>query len=495
MLISKFVRTRWTSRMKNYYESKGYPFTNRNDEFLVKVEDLTDGSFVEVLVQCDCPKCSDTTIKSIKYARYKKNLKEDGKYYCQKCIDNELKRNISFYDWCYQNLSKEEADEIMKRWDYELNIDKEGNKISPKDISRGSDGFDRKGYWFKCLEHPEHGSELKSIVAFTYGKYKRLDCIQCNTISITNPELISFLINKEDVFKYSRCSSKLIPMKCPNCGYEREFSFQQLIDKGFACPKCSEGYYPEKFMFNFLEQLLDNDFQTQLSRKTFKWCENYRYDNYLEKTNCIIETHGKQHYEKLANGSKWKGSLKEIQDNDKIKEQLAKDNGIKNYIVLDCRHSELEWIKNSIMQSDLPKLLNFKEEDINWLKCHESAISSRAITICDLWNNGIKNIKIIANRLKLNIGTVKKYLRQGAMIGWCDYIHSDKVDYTLKYKRVICLTTNIIFDSIKDASKMYEVLSTSIVACCKGRVKSAGKYLVTGEKLKWMYYEDYLNKI
>ena len=388
-------------------------------------------------------------------------------------------------------MSKEEADKIMERWDYERNIDNNGDILSPKNISKGSDGFDRKGYWFKCIDYPEHGSELKSICAFTGGNNGRINCNKCNTIHITHPELALYFVNKEDALKYSRGSNKSIPMKCPNCGYEKEINIHKLINKGFSCPKCSEGYYPEKFMFNVLEQLLNKDFQTQLSKTTFDWCNNFRYDFYINKINCIIETHGSQHYEEV-NGSWGGSSLIEIQNNDKNKELLANINGIKRYIVIDCRESTIEWIKKEIINSELPKLLNFKEEDIDWLKCHKYAISSRVKEVCNLWNNGIIKLIDIVNNLKISIDTVKKYLKQGAKLDWCNYIHNDKVDYTLKYKKVICLTTDIIFNSVKEASNKYKVGSPSISACCRNKVKSAGKSL-DGIPLIWMYYDDYLN--
>ena len=44
---------------------------------------------------------------------------------------------------------------------------------------------------------------------------------------------------------------------------------------------------------------LNIDFKTQVSKNTFNWCKNYRYDFYFELNNekYIIETHGGQHYE------------------------------------------------------------------------------------------------------------------------------------------------------------------------------------------------------
>ncbi len=54
-------------------------------------------------------------------------------------------------------------------------------------------------------------------------------------------------------------------------------------------------------------------------------------------------------------------------------------------------------------------------------------------------------------------------------------------------KKVRCITTGEIFDSIADAERKYKNVSHHISECCKGKCKSAGKHPVTGEKLVWEY--------
>jgi hypothetical protein len=71
-----------------------------------------------------------------------------------------------------------------------------------------------------------------------------------------------------------------------------------------------------------------------------------------------------------------------------------------------------------------------------------------------------------------------------------------KWKYCIGYQKIICITTNEIFQSISEGAKKYNIKSTSnITDCCKGRVMSAGRHPDTNKKLEWMYYEDYLNKI
>lgn len=56
--------------------------------------------------------------------------------------------------------------------------------------------------------------------------------------------------------------------------------------------------------------------------------------------------------------------------------------------------------------------------------------------------------------------------------------------------RVYCPELNEIFNCIKYASDKYGVNRGSITSCIKGRLKSAGRHPVTGEKLTWVKIEN-----
>ena len=73
--------------------------------------------------------------------------------------------------------------------------------------------------------------------------------------------------------------------------------------------------------------------------------------------------------------------------------------------------------------------------------------------------------------------------------------HSDEAKIKMgeaKSKKVVCITTGKIFDSIKDAAIYYNISRVSISYCCKEKLKSSGK-LKDGTKLQWKYLEDYNN--
>ena len=57
-----------------------------------------------------------------------------------------------------------------------------------------------------------------------------------------------------------------------------------------------------------------------------------------------------------------------------------------------------------------------------------------------------------------------------------------------KCKKVICLETREIFDSIKEASITMNIDHSSISAVCKGKRKTCGGF-------HWKYYEDYLREV
>ena len=53
-------------------------------------------------------------------------------------------------------------------------------------------------------------------------------------------------------------------------------------------------------------------------------------------------------------------------------------------------------------------------------------------------------------------------------------------------KKIICITTKQVFYTTRDGAKFYDIDNSSIVKCCKGKLKSAGK-LSDGTKLVWRY--------
>lgn len=253
-----------------------------------------------------------------------------------------------------------------------------------------------------------------------------------NDISTTRPDIATLFNVPEEAYRFTEYSNKYTYFKCPRCGNVRRAKINSVSRDGLSCKKCGDGIsYPNKFVYNFMEQVcsLWRSKQDPLMfslEKTFPWSKYYEHENkklagrkiydiYVDKCNVIIENQGNYHYDGCFIGVKNARSLEEVQENDRIKKELAISNGIKdeNYIVLDCFKSDMNYIKNSIMNSRLPIILNFTEHDIDWEKCDMFATSSRVYEACKLWNNGIRNINEIASKMKMNSNTISKYLCRG----------------------------------------------------------------------------------
>lgn len=57
-------------------------------------------------------------------------------------------------------------------------------------------------------------------------------------------------------------------------------------------------------------------------------------------------------------------------------------------------------------------------------------------------------------------------------------------------RKVICTTTNKIFNTETEAEKFYGIKCRHIGDCCRGKRKSCGK-LADGTKLQWEFLKDY----
>jgi hypothetical protein len=237
---------------------------------------------------------------------------------------------------------------------------------------------------------------------------------------------------------------------------------------------------------------LNIDYISQLSKKDFQWCKRYRYDFYIEKINTIIEVHGLQHYQ----GTYRFKTYEDIHQNDINKMNNAIENGIDNYIIIDAKKSDLKYLKNSILNSELNELYNLGS--IDWDVCIKVCETSLKIDACNYWNDGLC-VQEISELLNKNHCTIRKYLREMALINLCDYsagasMHRSyvyncnnsnektkvKKEYTrLKKKRKVKnINTGIIYDSLIDANKSMNKKENSqqIYKCCQNYQKTAYGY-------------------
>ena len=350
-----------------------------------------------------------------------------------------------------------------------------------------------KGYKYKCLKDGYIGTTtevaMKILNCPVCSNYKVLKGI--NDIATTNPEIVKYFTNIEDVYTHTYSSGKIVNLHCIDCGLKKEVKISTFYKYGIQCSRCSDGQpYPEKFMFNLLEQLNIN-FEIH---KVFHWSKNVKnsiqklsgkkiYDFYIPLFNTIIEVMGNQHFKKAFEYCGGR-TLYEEQENDIIKEQLAQDNGIKNYIIIDARISNMKYMKNSILNSKLLSICNLN--NINWLKCELFALNTRVKEACNLWNNGMENTLNISKLMKLSNSTIWIYLNKGKELGWCKYNanwflkESSERLKNIRSKRVEIFQDNIslgVFKSVSELSKQskekynIQLLQSKISLVCNNHRK------------------------
>jgi hypothetical protein len=288
-------------------------------------------------------------------------------------------------------------------------------------------------------------------------------------------------------------SSKPITMTCPDCGRQKEISPNRLFRTHSLGCICSDGVsYPNKFIYAVLNQL-NIEYKPE---STFEWSDNKRYDIYIPSLSCIIENHGEQHYGnsfKMSDGR----TLEEEQKNDCYKKELAISNNIKHYVVVDCRRSDIDWIKSNIIDSVLSEIFDLSQ--INWIQCHEFACSNLVRVVANLWNEGWGVYKIVKETHLSDI-TVVRYLKQARKCEICDYTkegsykrmgEANKGSRHPMARIVVQLTLEdeviSVWKCMTDATPKLNIGMKNISNCCRGLKQSAGGY-------HWYYLYDQARK-
>jgi len=476
---------------KKYYESLGYVMPKTEDRWgrirvargaklLVKVVDLPKGSHVELTKTCD--DCGEVSYNQFYEVILRQRNEIDGKDRCQSCGASNSKRIAK------ENVPYEKSLEYWAKTnnkEYLLEEFSDKNKKKPSEISFG---VHDEYLWncHKCTgEYPAKVYNRKNGRGCPYCSGRKA-LVGFNDLWTVNPEVAKLLFDPEDGYKYTKGSNKKVDWKCLECENKiTNKTINDVTNKGLYCPRCSDGIsYPEKFMYSILKQL-NIEFETQ---KVFEWSHDKRYDFYMHP-NIVIEVHGEQHYDGGFESLGGKSLSEEI-ENDLLKENMAKQNNL-NYIVINARYSEMEWIKNSITTSELSGMFNLSE--VNWIDAHEFSCNSLVKLVCDLWKGGVKSTFKISELTKLHFSTVTKYLKQGAEIGWCDYDPKEEQQRASvkKGKNAIPIVRLTLqgeyideFESAAEARRVLGIQSRSISVACSGKYNTAGGFV-------WVYKKEY----
>lgn len=303
-----------------------------------------------------------------------------------------------------------------------------------------------------------------------------------NDIPTTAPWMIPYFQGGYDEAKLYRKTShtEFYPI-CPQCKTikNKKITINRLYyTKDINCI-CSDGIsIPEKFVY-YLLQYFNIEFEYQYRPK---WNNKKFYDFYIRKLNMIVEVNGGQHYKTVR---LWETNAKiSTKENDELKKETALNNGIEKYIQLDLRNSDLEWMKNSIENSELYSILNVSNTNIDYIDIFKKSLKSICINVCNDWSI-IKDTQVLANKYKIARGTVIRYLHKGTQLGLCNYdskisqIENLKKNKPYNNKRIIVYNGENFFgeyDSITDFSRKSDsIVGFNVKQCLISKYMKANK--------------------
>ncbi|XWX29704.1 hypothetical protein WOJGOHIN_CDS0102 [Staphylococcus phage PG-2021_87] len=316
-----------------------------------------------------------------------------------------------------------------------------------------------------------------------------------------------YLVNTDESKHIAPNSTKKIEFRCPNCNRVKEAKPNNIINQGFSCNFCSSNIsYPELFMISYLEvKGINYEYQ-----KVFKDLPNRRFDFYLPESNTVIETHGEQHYDRK---SAWFSQAK-IQDEEK-KLWCSMNNIL--LVVIDCRKSNYQYIKESINNSTLPNISSIEDKGIqSYVGClnynnlkeivrlygetgsmeevgKKLGISKTAVRntlqrisykkergfedsiVIELYKK-YDSMNKVARELGISTTTVVRILENEGI---------KRTGTKKNTKKVLCITTNTVYKSTSEASKKTGINIGSISKACNNKIKYAGK--INEKPMYWEY--------
>ena len=320
-----------------------------------------------------------------------------------------------------------------------------------------------------------------------------------NDIATTNPYVASLFKNKEETHMYVELSNKQVDFICPSCGrtVRKAIAFVSK-NNDLCCPYCSDGIsYPNKFAYNCLMQI-NNQLDFIEREYNPDWCrfnlkekmKTGRYDIYFSVHNkkYILELDGGFHIKPHGKSGLSKEDVLYI---DTQKTKLAQEHGI-TVIRIDCCYPRFDqrydYIKNNFIKSELNQILDLSK--INFDKANIDSLQSLVSMACNLWNDGFGTTEI-SQKLNINQGTVREYLKSGVKFNMCDYSIEINNIRCQRSKPVICLNTKEKFNSIVDAAHHFKLSPQVIQGSCSDKPISGGK--IGDKKLVWMYISEYKN--
>lgn len=184
-----------------------------------------------------------------------------------------------------------------------------------------------------------------------------------NSLGDLRPDLIPFFIDKELPYTLFPYSHKKVELKCPNCGETRLMEVCALTNYGFNCQICGSAVsLPNRV----IRSIIINN-KNEIDDYSFEYgktiLDGQALDVYFVKNGIkyAIEMQGRQH-DKSATKSFYRDTEYDIDYYDELKRQKLKELGVIE-IEIECNKTNMEYIKQKILDSKLSDILNLSNID------------------------------------------------------------------------------------------------------------------------------------
>lgn len=255
-----------------------------------------------------------------------------------------------------------------------------------------------------------------------YCSKKRIIAEQ-NSFCAVHPELIKFLVNKKEGYKYSSGSKQIATVQCPICKNQYKSTYNSLSTSGFNCLFCNSMSYPNKFLRVILK-MIDGIMNLQFE-KTFTLQNNkiIRYDAVFEYQNktFVIQINGGQHYYDCGFNQFDVNIQKE---KDQIKKTFAENNHM-IYIDINAKKSQFFLIKKNLLLSDFPKFIDIS--NLDWENIFKTFNNYSLLKqICLDYENNLMRVSTLASKYQLDRHQISTMLQNGKQLGLCPSYQSNK---------------------------------------------------------------------
>lgn len=224
-----------------------------------------------------------------------------------------------------------------------------------------------------------------------------------------------------------------IKFKCSNieCDNIKMMTPSQLVSSGFACSLCSKNLSYGQIAYGQYNEYFKLGFE---SEKILPELPNRRVDFINWNNGMWVEIQGIQHFNKNARG------YKQACEQDAEKRAFAKNSDKYNLIEIDMRISSWEYFKEQINNCGyLPSINDEDEKAI--LKLMEKNSKYPISTIKHMYEVKGYSVQYIADELGYKHHQIQSVLKR------------NNIKTMNRTKKIRCVTTGEVFDSVKIASE------------------------------------------